>query len=186
MGFGFRMARSTGMEGSTGNLHEFLINPADTDKIHTGDPVILNAGYIESFAAGAVTNSDVLGIFAGCRYVEADGSIKYASYWDGGAGRTDVKAQVIVPNNGQSLLAELGVAGATAFTQAMVGRRVGFTAAAGNDATGQSGAYVTNGAAVATGPFVIWGLADIPEHNVTRVYVEVGLARPQLGMQVVA
>ena len=186
MSMGFRFGRSAGMEGSTGNLHDHPISPTNTDQIFTGDPVILNAGFVEAFAAGAVVDTDILGIFQGCKSILPDGSVHYAQYWDGNPNQTNIMAQVSVAGSASTFLAELGINGATAWADVMRGRRVGFTAAAGNTATGASGAYITNGAAAAAGPFVIRGPADIPEYQSNRIWVEVGCARPQLGMAVVA
>jgi len=183
---GFKFGRSAGMEGSTGNLRDFRIDPTNTDAIFTGDPVTLNAGNIEAFSAGAVTDADILGFFSGCRKTLPDGSLRFANYWDGAAGQSDISAQVSVAGVGSTVIAELGVDGSVPFTQAMVGRRVGFTQAAGNAATGESGSYVTSGAAVATGPLVIHGLADIPQYQGSKVFVELGVARPALGMAEVA
>lgn len=161
-GFGLRLGRSQGMEGFTGNHFEYLIDPANTNLIFTGDPVLLNAGYIEEASGntqGNITPSAPLtGVFAGCRYVDQNGDYQYRQYWDGAAGRSDVYAYVAHPAH--TFFHVRGQAG-TNFNQTDVGTRFELFYNPGEVATGDS--RVTLGqAAPTTGSVVLRGLADIP------------------------
>lgn len=174
---GMRFLRSAGMEGSTGNLREFDISPSNTGKIYTGDAVRLSSGFIVE-ASGAADNNDftIAGIFSGCRYIDVDGSVKFSPRWDGVAGRTQIKAQVIVPDNALFLIR--GTTGQT-YTQADIGVRKGIVYVAGNDANGQS--KITLGAAgatVATGPLMVTGRVDVGDG---AAWFEVSILRNQLG-----
>jgi hypothetical protein len=150
------------MEGSTGNLHDFPINPANTDPIYWGDLVNFNGGYVEE-ATGAANNNDfdILGVFQGCKYVEAGGSFRFARMWNGQVGATQIMAQIALPAGATFLIR--GTDGQT-YTAADIGRRKGVVYAAGVPATGQS--RVTLGAAgatVATGPLRVLGQVDLPD-----------------------
>jgi len=159
-GMGLRLAQSQGMEGSTGNLHEFAISPSETTAIFSGDVVALNAaGFIEE-ASGATDNNDfdILGVFAGCKYVDVDGSFKFSSFWDGNSGRTEIKAQVIMPVGAQFLVR--GHASGT-YTQAnTVGHRFGIDYTAGSTVYGDSRITLSQSAA-ATGPLLVHRLAPL-------------------------
>jgi len=159
-GFGLRIARSQGMDGYTGNFNEFNIAPANTSKIHTGDPVVMNGGFVEEFSgnsAGAVAAAPIVGVFQGCRYVDSNGDYVFRNMWDGGAGRSDAIAHIAMPPH--SLFYIKGDNG-VAFTQADVGTRRAMVYAAGSDIYGDS--RVTLGAVSATGPVAIQRLAPLP------------------------
>ena len=79
-----------GMEGFTGNTFEYPIAPANTNLIFSGDPVILNAGFLEEASGntpGAITAAPIMGVFSGCRYVAATGDYRFERFGDGAAGR---------------------------------------------------------------------------------------------------
>lgn len=182
MGMGFRFCRSQGMEGSTGNLREFAINPANTDPIFTGDLVALNGGYIEEASGGsadetAVNSLSLLGIFQGCRYTEADGSFKFSQYWDGLAGKTGVFAHVAIPSAGATMM----VAGDPESTYAVtdIGTLKGVIYNVGVARTGQSRVTLgATGANVAGAPLMVIKQLDIP--GATVPWFEVAAASPQL------
>ena len=79
-GFGVKFGKSQGMEGSSGNLMEFPIDPANTGAIFTGDPVSLSdgaapflgiQGYVEETTIAGTTlvgdSTPIIGMFRGCR-----------------------------------------------------------------------------------------------------------------------
>jgi hypothetical protein len=177
MSMGARHCRSMGMEGSTGNLREFPISPTNANVIFTGDFVRLNAGYvIEASGAATGANFEILGVFMGCHYVEADGSFRFKQFWDGGAGRTQCLAHVMVPT-GATLLIPGQVGGA--YTAADIGTRKGIIYAAGNTRTGYSGIRLgAPGATVGTGPLVVVQAVD--DVDPAGPYFEVAVARSQL------
>jgi len=172
------------MEGFTGNSFEYAIDPADTDKIFTGDLVNLASGYAQEATQGGTIGSlndfAVLGVFTGCRYVASDGSYTFRNYWDGAAGKTNAFAMVAIPVN--SLFHIKGAVGQT-YTQADIGVRKGVLYNAGSTKFGDS--RVTLGAAgatVATGPLFVHGLAKLPGNSFSSAepIFEVSVVR-QLG-----
>lgn len=176
---GMRFLRSTGMEGSTGNLHEFPLDPGNTDPIFTGDLVALNAGMVEEASGGASSNNfSVLGVFQGVKYVDADGSFKFEQYWSGGAGRTEIKALVAVPAGNTFLIQGDGV---STYTDSDIGTRKGIVYAAGNPNTGQSNIVLgAAGATVATGPLIVRKKIDFADG---KDWFEVSVVRDQLGLK---
>lgn len=178
-GFGLKIVRSTGPDGFVGNSQEYPISPANPDPIFMGDLVALSGGFVIE-ASGATDNNDfsVLGVFQGCRYVDADGSYKFKPYWDGVAGRSNVIAKVAIPDGATFLIA--GDPAGT-YTQASVGARFGTKYAAGSALYGDS--RITMGAApAATGPLIVHRLADTPNNAFGNDYplLEVGIVRRQL------
>lgn len=158
-GFGLQLAKSAGMEGFSGNLQEFRINPANSGSIYKGDVVTLTSGWVVE-ATGGADNSDfdILGVFYGCQYVDSDGSFEFMPSWNGGAGRSLIKAQIAMPSH--SLFWVKGLAG-TVYTQAAFGGRFGIDYTAGSHVYGRSGVCLT-AAAAATGPLRVHRLAPIP------------------------
>ena len=161
MGMGFRLARSMGMEGSTGNLSEFPIAPGNTTPIFRGDLCTLNAGNVQ--VASAAAGQKVLGIFWGCKYVAADGSFEFRPNWDGVAGRTKVFAMVAVVPAGATMLVR-GLAGSN-YTQADVGtRKAAATGIAGDPLTGMSRQTLgATGATVPTAGLIVLREVDLPD-----------------------
>ena len=162
-GVGLRLGRSQGMEGYTSNLNEFAIDPANTNLIFMGDPVVMNGGYVEDFAAnvdGPVAGAPIVGVFAGVRYVAANGDYEFMNHWDGGAGRTDIKAHVSQPPH-QNYHVKMDAT--VPITQADMGTRRALIHAAGSVPYGDS--RVTCGAVDAAGPVVIQRLVDLPNNT---------------------
>jgi hypothetical protein len=159
-GMGFRLARSQGMEGSTGNLNEFPIAPGNTNKIFRGDLVTLNGGKVE--VTDGAAGEKVLGIFWGCKYVAADGSFEFRPMWDGVPGRKDILAHVAVMPAGSTMLVR-GQPGA-AYTDADVGtRKAADVTAVGDPLSGMSRATLgAPGATVPTAALVVLRKVDIP------------------------
>lgn len=178
-GFGLRLVRSQGMEGYTGNLNEYPVDPTNTNPIFTGDPVIIDAnGYVVE-ATGGADNSDlnVWGVFAGVRFIDSDGSVEFRQFWDGNSGRTDVLAHVALPPH--SVFVIRGAEGATYTRANTIGKRFGFTYAPGSTLYGDS--RVTLGAATAaTGPLIVHKLGDFPNNTweSEQPIFEVTVARP--------
>jgi hypothetical protein len=160
-GMGFRLARSQGMEGSTGNLNEFPIAPGNANKIFRGDLVTLNAGKIE--VTDGAAGDKVVGIFWGCKYVAADGSFEFRPMWDGVPGRKDILAHVAVMPAGATMLVR-GTPGAV-YTDADVGtRKAANVSVAGDQLSGMSRATLgAPGATVPTAALVVLRKVDLPD-----------------------
>jgi len=169
-GFGLRLGRSQGMEGYTGNLNEFLIDPATADAIFTGDPVVLNGGYVE---ASGTTTAAILGVFFGCRYVDTNGDYEFRNYWDGNTGRSDIVAHIAMPAHSMFHVK----LSAPASQATAVGAPAALTAAAGSVPYGDSRYVATLGA----GPLVIHRLVNLPGNAWTNAepIVEVSVALQQ-------
>lgn len=179
-GFGLKLLRSVGPDGFTGNQIEFDISPSNTGAIYAGDLVRLNAGFLVE-ATGATNNNDFspLGVFLGCRYVDSSGSFKFKRFWDGVAGRTNIKAMVAVPEGATFLIK--GTAGAT-YTQAnTIGARFGVNYTAGSSVYGDSRVRLGSTAAASTGPLLVHRLVDAPRNSFTATepLFEVVFARKQ-------
>ena len=87
MANGFKAHRHSG--GGTMRLAGYPILTTYATSIWNGDMVFLNAGNVEQ----GITNTAHVGTFLGCKYVEADGSIKFSPYWPGVSdGKTEIEA----------------------------------------------------------------------------------------------
>lgn len=87
--YGLRPAKNK--TGTTTATTEYKIADAYVTPIYMGDPVVINAGYIEIGTDDGVTHQ---GIFAGCQYTNAQGEAKFSKFWTGEAGATEKKALV--------------------------------------------------------------------------------------------
>ena len=89
MANGFKVYRHTG--GGTVRLNGYTIATTDTTSIWNGDIVNVAAGVVTQ----AATNETHEGVFLGCNYTAADGSIKFSPYWPGvNDGKKDIIAIV--------------------------------------------------------------------------------------------
>lgn len=178
-GFGLKIVRSSGADGFVGNANEFPIAANTAHAIYAGDLVALSSGFIVE-ATGRANNNDFspLGVFLGCRYVDADGSFKFKRYWDGVAGRTDIRAMVALPEGATFLIK--GDPGGT-YTQANIGSRFGVTYTAGSPVYGDSRVRLGAAAAASTGPLRLHRLVEAPYNAFTRPepLFEVSFARSQ-------
>jgi hypothetical protein len=111
----------------------YAILPAYTTAIGFGDGVILDTN--GSITVGTAAN-DLIGVFAGCEYVDPTGKPNVSKNWPGTAGCTNIVAWVHDdPNNvyeGQFAIS------ATTVLQAAIGDQVDLVAGTPNALTGQS------------------------------------------------
>jgi len=164
-GNGLQQGRSQGMDGYTGNLTEFNIDPADTNPMFRGDPVAIAAGFVEDASGatpGAVTGP-ITGVFMGWQdkgpnqAVLGSGMSPFSPQWTGAAGAVNPVAAVALPPH--SFFYIRGDDTVT-FTQADVGTRRDFIYALGDARTAQS--RVTLGAVSVAGAMIIQRLAPLP------------------------
>ena len=159
-GFGLRLVKSMGMEGTTGNLIEFDIDPDNTNPIFTGDPVLLNGGFVEEVSGGGSTADyagPVLGVFMGCRYAAADGDYEFKNQWNGQAGASDVRAHIAIPAGALFWVKE---AAGSSLPRTAIGNRYGLAYNAGSAAYGDS--RFTLGAANVAGGVQLLRPAPLP------------------------
>ena len=165
-GFGLRQGRSQGMDGYTGNLIEFPIDPANTNPMFRGDPVVLDAaGFVEeaSGATPGTVTGPILGTFAGWRDKASEARIggndnPFAPYWSGAPNITAPVAHVVMPPH--TLFYVKGDSTIDWTAEVIGGSRRDFIYAAGDPRTADS--RVTLGAATATGAMLVQRLADMP------------------------
>lgn len=158
--FGFQLLGSSGgMSPVTFSMIERKISSSNSEKIYKGDPVEdLATGYIQQWNDATVAASRLVGIFNGCKYRDATGSIKYSNYWPGSAA-ADATA-FIIPVIGSVPMEFLVQADDAALTFAEIGQNFDVVIGTGNDTTGLSGAALDSSSAATTGtlPFSMVGL----------------------------
>lgn len=154
--YGFKAVNELGGLPYAGSTRQFLIDPAGyAVNIFNGSVVALNAnGYLNI----VTTNGDnstafpagVVGIFAGCSYVNAQGQVIYAQYYP--AGTTGVVTAYVIDDD----RAVFQVQSAGIVTQAALGANVFLNAvqstSTGSTTTGNSTTNVVAGSgAIQTG-----------------------------------
>jgi hypothetical protein len=145
-----------GMQGGgmyNGATSEYLIATTPyAVNIFTGDPVSLSAGYVIIGVAG----SPIIGVFQGCKYIDANGVAKFSPYWPASTvvlSGTKITALVIDDPRVIYSIQETngsGVAG-TPLTQATgPGFNYNFLIGTGHTASGQSTTSLNNASANTT------------------------------------
>jgi hypothetical protein len=80
------------LAGGVIRTNEYTIATGYNTIIGRGDPVHLVAdGVLERVAA---TNADILGVFDGCQYTDANGQQQYSPYWPASTTATNIIAHV--------------------------------------------------------------------------------------------
>lgn len=126
--------------------------------IFTGDLVKAVAG--ATIEAAAATNR-VLGAFAGCQYVNAQGEQKFGRYWPASTAATDIKAMVFDDPN---IVFEMQADGAVTETDRFnLADHV--TTHAGNTSTGQSGMEVSSTTSTSDALLRILDKIDNPKND---------------------
>ena len=92
--FGFRPAYNPiGLD----RAKKYTIATGYTTPLYEGMPVVLDTN--GTLTVGA-TGVDLIGVFAGCEYIDANGKPNVSTYWPGTAGATNIVAWVYDdPNN---------------------------------------------------------------------------------------
>lgn len=158
------------LAGGVIRTNEYQINTSGTtgfnDTIRKGDVVKLNTDGTVEIAAGADTG--LLGVFAGCEYIDASGNVVFADQWTASTAvqtGSKIKAHVYDDPN---VTFEVTSDATTVSAQAMVGANADFNAGTGSSTTQRSGAYldVTTGLGSATANFRILGIVDVVGNTV--------------------
>ena len=145
---GFVPARKKGGAYNTGSFTD-IFSPtsggACTNKIFTGDPVVLpgaNFATISPFIAATLKPS---GVFAGCSFV-LNGEQKFSRHWTTGTsanGYSDVKFFIITdPNQTYYIQCSLSLSANELMVQKNYNCTVSSTASSGNTTTGNSSYYL--------------------------------------------
>jgi hypothetical protein len=136
----------------------FTIPSGTAGDIFLGDVVKLTGTGRDVIVAAAT--EAFLGVFAGCRYVAANGDVVWAKQWVDGtvtAGTQDAVAFVYTDPN------IVYRAQCTTIAEADIGQAADLLAGTGNAATGVSGFEVNGAVYGADGQFLVIGLAKEPD-----------------------
>lgn len=127
-------------------VNSYAIASEYAANIFTGDVVELTADGVIEIAEGG--NVDNVGVFAGCRYVNAQGEQVFSPYWPSGTAATNIEALVYDDPN-QVFVIQADNAAATA-----VGLLADWDDGAGSTVTGQSGRELVSSSGATTGKSV--------------------------------
>lgn len=172
--YGFRPLRHR--MGGIIRPSKYRIASASGTAIYSGDPVkLLNTGYIDLAAAG----NRILGIFAGCNYVQSNGSIVFTPYWPASTatlGSADVEALIYDDPN---IIYQVQSGGTPAVAD--LGTLADHVAGTGSAVTGQSGAYLSGTIGTGTAGFRILDFVNKPDNEIgAYADVEVQLFESEL------
>lgn len=154
---GLRAVRHIG--GGQVRVNNYTIASAYNTDIFHGD-VVEMTGTGKNIAKAAATNVDNLGVFKGCRYVNAQGEQVFSKYWPASTVATEVVAEVYDDPNivfsGQC----------DTLDEADVGQLVDIHVGTGSATTGVSGLYANVGGGTATTGMSlrILGLVSSPDN----------------------
>ena len=151
MAYGFRPVTVNGAAYQTGGFQEFPINPSEGTRISNGDLCTLTDDYgvvrlgsppvplkfsSASPPVTTVPSNQALGVFVGCRYVDANGTPTWSQYWPSAAG-TEAFAFVVTDP-----LAVFKIQCSASWAETGLGNLVDPTLTAGSGDDGNSRAVV--------------------------------------------
>lgn len=155
------------------NAYEILTSSTTgfNDNIFTGDVVAFNGdGTIETMTAGAGSASApvLLGIFAGCQYVQSNGTVVFAPNWVASTACLAGSKITAWVYDDPMIIFAVTTDSATACTLATVGLNADHVVGTGSAATGQSGSYLNlaSGTGTATATFRLLRIIDMPGNPV--------------------
>ena len=157
----------------------YTITSAYAANIFSGDPVkltdngVIQLGTSDGTRSGTVDGISLLGIFAGCQYLDASGKPTISPFWPSGATGTEIVAWVY---DDPETLFEVQYTNPSAGTtvQTAVGEEFDWTVASpgGSTQTGLSNCQI--GVIQATsGQFQMTGFSDNINDSLTDAYVQV-------------
>ena len=150
--FGLRPARHH--SGGKIGANEYSIASGYATSIFTGD-VVEMSGTGKNVEKAAAQNADNVGVFAGCRYVDAQGKQVFNQYWPASTTATEVVAFVYDDPN---IVFE---AQCDTLVEGDVGALADWAVGTGSIVTGDSGLYVVASSTGTTGKALrIMGLSD--------------------------
>lgn len=153
--FGFVPLRH--MSGYAPRANKYTIGSGYATSIFNGDMVVLAAdGEIEQAAA---TNTNNVGVFAGCSYTASDGSYVYSERWPASTVATDIIAYVY---DDPYIVYKAQSAGTTAQTN--IGNCADIVVGTGSTITNQSAMEISGTMAAGAAQCKILALYDAPEN----------------------
>lgn len=161
--YGFKPVSLIGGQVYSGSTRQFPIQTAHGTAIYYGDVVILSSNGCITGAVLTATTVNVVGIFQGCSYVNAQGQRVYSQYFPAnttGTPDTSTEITAYVADDPDLVMKVAIVSGTTTVAQAtranLVGGNVALVANTGITATGDSQQAVLNsGSTTTTAPFKI-------------------------------
>lgn len=161
--YGFKPVSLIGGQVYSGSTRQLPIQTAHGTAIYYGDVVILSSNGCITGAVLTATTVNVVGIFQGCSYVNAQGQRVFSQYFPAGTtGTPDTPTEITayVADDPDLVMKVAVVSGTTVVAQAtranLVGGTVALVANAGITATGDSQQAVLNsGSTTTTAPFKI-------------------------------
>jgi hypothetical protein len=164
---GFQQYSGTG-SAPTYEQVAVLISSSSTTAIYNGDPVEPDAnGFIvRGTTSGASGNTQIAGIFIGCKYLSVSQKrTVWSNWWPGADNNGNVEAYIINDPNAK-FVAQFGN---VSVAQTYVNSGVGFNIGSGNSTSGISGAYLATLATDSSMPFKVVALVtDPPGSNGTE------------------
>lgn len=140
------------MTGGVIRLNEYSIASGYASNLFQGDPVEMT-GTGKNIQLAAAGNADNLGVFWGCRYVNAQGEQQFSRYWPANTVATAIKAMVYDDPN---IVFETQ---ADTIAEGDVGNLLDWAVGTGNTRTGMSGAYADSSTkGVADGALRVLGI----------------------------
>jgi len=153
--FGFVPVRH--MSGNVPRANKYTLASGLAENIFTGDLCILiSTGLLTPHTA---TETNNIGVFAGCSYTASDGSYVYSQYWPTGTTATNIIAYIY---DDPYIVYKVQSAGTTAQTN--IGNCADVVAGAGSTTTGQSGFEISGTMAAGTATCKIIGLWESPDN----------------------
>ena len=146
------------LTGGVVRANEYSIASEYNTNIFTGD-VVEMTGTGKNVAVAAGGNVDNVGVFAGCRYVNAQGEQKFSAYWPANTTATDIVALVYDDPN------IVFSAQCDTLAEADVGLLTDWDDGAGSVVSGQSGRELAASLGATTGQALrILGLVPSPDN----------------------
>jgi hypothetical protein len=161
--YGFQPVSLVGGRVYAGSTRQIPIASGHGTSIFFGDVVVMSANGCVNVATLTATTANVIGIFQGCSYVNAQGQRVFSQYFPGGTtGTQDTPNGIVayVADDPDLVMKTAIVSGTTAVAQAsrasLVGGTVALVANLGLTSTGNSQQAVLNaGSTTAGAPFKI-------------------------------
>ena len=164
---GFQQYSGTG-SAPTYEQVAVLISSSSTTAIYNGDPVEPDAnGFIvRGTTSSSSGNTQIAGVFIGCKYLSVSQKrTVWSNWWPGADNNGNVEAYIINDPNAK-FVAQFGN---VSVAQTYVNSGVGFNIGSGNSTSGISGAYLATLATDSSMPFKVVALVtDPPGSNGTE------------------
>ena len=152
------------MSGNAPRANKYTITSGLAENIFSGDLCILTADGVLTPHTATETNN--IGVFAGCSYTASDGSYVYSEYWPTGTTATSIIAYVY---DDPWIVFKVQSPGTPAQTN--IGNCADVVAGAGSTTTGRSGFSLSGTMANSAATCKILALHDTPDNSMAQYAV---------------